>query len=31
MAIELEPPVSVSSTKISKFHAPSDSEYKFHK
>ena len=30
-AIELGPPVSESSTKISKFHAPTDSEHKFHK
>ena len=30
-AIEIEPPVSESSTKISKFHAPTDSEDKFHK
>ena len=29
--IELGPPVSESSTKISKFHAPTDSEHKFHK
>ena len=28
---ELEPPVSESSIKISKFHAPTDSEHKFHK
>ena len=28
--IELGPPVSESSTKFSKFHAPTDSEYKFH-
>ena len=30
-AIELRPPVSESSTKILKFHAPADSEHKFHK
>ena len=30
-AIELGPIVSESSTKISKFHAPTDSEHKFHK
>ena len=30
-AIELGLPVSESSTKISKFHAPTDSEHKFHK
>ena len=30
-AIELGPPVSESSTKISKFDAHTDSEYKFHK
>ena len=30
-AIELGPPVSESSIKISKFHAPTDSENKFHK
>ena len=30
-AIELGPPVSESSTKISKFHAPTDSEHKFNK
>ena len=29
--IEIGPPVSQSSTKISKFHAPTDSEQKFHK
>ena len=29
-AIELGPPVSEFSTKISKFHAPTDSEHKFH-
>ena len=29
-AIELGPPVSESSTKISKFYAPNDSEQKFH-
>ena len=31
MAIELRTPVSESSTKISKFHAPTGSEHKFHK
>ena len=31
MVIELGPPMSVSSTKISKFHALTDSEHKFHK
>ena len=31
MAIEHGSTVSESSTKISKFHAPTDSEYKFHK
>ena len=30
-AIELGRPVLESSTKISKFHAPTDSEHKFHK
>ena len=30
-AIEFGPPVPESSTKISKFHAPTDSEHKFHK
>ena len=30
-AIELGPPASESSTKISKFHAPTNSEHKFHK
>ena len=30
-AIELGPPVLESSTKISKFHALTDSEHKFHK
>ena len=30
-AIELGPPVSESSSKISKFHAPTDSKHKFHK
>ena len=30
-AIKLGQPVSESSTKISKFHAPTDSEHKFHK
>ena len=30
-AVELGPSVSESSTKISKFHAPTDSEHKFHK
>ena len=30
-AIELGPPVSESPTKISKFHAPTDSEHKFYK
>ena len=30
-AIELRPPVSESLTKILKFHAPTDSEHKFHK
>ena len=29
--IELEPPVSESSTKIAEFYAPTDSEHKFHK
>ena len=29
-AIELRPPVSVSSTKISKFYDPTDSEHQFH-
>ena len=29
-AIKLGPPVSESSVKISKFHAPTDSEHKFH-
>ena len=31
MVIELVPPVSESSTKISKFYAPTDSEHKFNK
>ena len=31
MPIELGPSVSESSTKISKFHASTDSKYKFHK
>ena len=29
--IELEPPVSKSGTRISKFYDPSESEHKFHK
>ena len=31
IAMELGPPVLESSTKISKFHDPIDSEHKFHK
>ena len=31
MVIELGPPVSESSTRISKFYAPTDSEHKFRK
>ena len=30
-AIELRPPMSESSTKMSKVHTPTDSEHKFHK
>ena len=31
IGIELRPPVSEYSTKISKFHVPTDSEHKFYK